>query len=516
MIVGAGSSGATLASRLADQGRTVHLLEAGPDYRASEAPDEMFAPNPSNIVSDERFAHFRYDALTASRTDQQQAYTYWRGAGLGGSSAINGQIAIRGVPSDYDAWADEGCEGWSFAEVLPYFKRLETDQRYATEPYHGDAGPIPIYRAPQNQWGPMDLALAESAANAGFAWAPDHNAPGAIGVSPYAINSKGGARVSVNDGYLEPRRGLNNLSITGGVLVDRVIFEGRRAVGVEAIVGGERQVFYGDNIVLSAGAVHSPTILLRSGIGPEEELRRHDITMRQCLPVGEGFQDHPMIAIVLPLSDDVAVEPNFRHTNCCVRFSSELANTEAGDLMMVALNCRGDSLAHRIAEAHHVRSIGMMGVWVNACESRGQVQLASASPQDQPLVRLGMLATERDRRQLYTGFQRLSAMVSDDVVRSVTRGLVLDADRTTRKQLDHYPAFVEWACRNASDTQHASCSCRMGDGNDPRTVVDSNCQVLGMDNLYVIDASVMPNVPSANTNLTAIMIGEKMADHFSL
>ncbi len=315
-------------------------------------------------------------------------------------------------------------------------------------------------------------------------------------------------------GYLEPRRGLNNLRIEGNVLVDRLLIENGTAIGIEVIQGSERRTLRGRHIVLSAGAVHSPTILIRSGIGPAAHLKALGVDIVADLPVGEGFQDHPIIAALLPLEHDLTAPEGFRHTNSCIRYSSRLAGAHAGDMMMIALNRRGDSIAHRVAEAYGAGSVGVMGVWVNECESRGRVTLHSLDPHEQPLVEENMLSAESDRRRLYDGFLRLRALIETGAVRSLSRGVVLGPGDIGFRDLEDYDRFIEFALQAAGDTQHGSCTCRMGRPDEPTTVVDTGCRVLGIDSLYVIDASVMPTVTCANTNLTCIMIAEKMAQAF--
>jgi choline dehydrogenase-like flavoprotein len=216
-------------------------VEAGPDYRTADMPAAMTSPNPFQILRDPEFSLFRWDEVQSRRTAQQMPYQYCRGRGVGGSSAINGQIAIRGVVEDFDDWAENGCEGWAFADVLPSFNRLESDMRFGARSYHGGDGPIPIYRAPISRWGAVDQGVAEAALDAGYGWEADHNAPGAIGVSPYAITSRDNKRVSTNEAYVEPARGRANLEIFGDTLVDKIIFSGDRASGLRVITRGEQR-----------------------------------------------------------------------------------------------------------------------------------------------------------------------------------------------------------------------------------------------------------------------------------
>ena len=506
VIVGAGSAGATLAARLsADPAIQVALVEAGPDYRSAETPEAMASPNPSRIIMDPEFARFRWDALKARRTHAQAPRTYWRGRGLGGSSAVNGQIAIRGVVEDYDDWAATGCRGWAFADVLPAFRRLERDLRFGQEPWHGAEGPIPIYRAPVSLWGAVDQAMGEAALDLGYPWAPDHNRPGVLGVSPYAINSQDGRRVSVNDAYLEPARGRNNLALFCGSLVDRLLFEGDRVVGVRRLGQDGAHELRGDEIILCAGAVHSPTILLRSGVGPEDHLAALGLGPRAVLPVGEGFQDHPGVFLPVTLEPFAAAPPGFRHTNLCVRYSSGLTGAGPGDMMMVAMNTVGDSLGRHVQGADKPQ-LGLMAVWVNQCFSRGSVRLATLDPSDQPVVEENMLDDPRDRERLRDGVRRLLQVAHRPAARAIGAMAPLAFDLADDDALDAF------ALAAAGDTQHATSTCAMGAADDPRAVVDAECRVHGLRGLRVVDASVIPFVPRANTHLTTVMIAEVMAE----
>lgn len=510
IVVGAGSSGTPLATRLAAAGHRVLLLEAGPDYRSADLPEAWRSPNPVRALLDpEATGELVWPDLLAARTDKQQAALYWRGRGTGGSSLINGQIAIRPPMEDFQDWVRWGCAGWSPEEVLPYFRRSEDDEQFGDAPYHGRGGPTPIHRIPLDDWGSVDTALRSAARAAGHDWAEDVNAPGASGVSPYPINSRDGRRVTVNDGYLEPARDLPTLTVRGGAVVDRVIVERGRAVGVRYLADGDTVEERAGLVVLSAGAVHSPAVLLRSGIGPADRLRSLDIDVVADLPVGQGLQDHPLVGVAIPLNERSTIRtPDDRHTNVCVRYTSDGPGAQPNDMMLVSLN--QNVLAMENADVRF--GAGAFGVWVNQSYSRGSVTLTSADPTAQPVLREAMLSDERDRARLRAGIRALVEMARSDAVADIADEPVDRVNSTLLSVLDNDAELDDYLLATAADAQHATSTCRMGDPDDATTVVDPDCRVLGVAGLHVVDASIFPSVPRANTNLTAIMVGELMAD----
>jgi choline dehydrogenase-like flavoprotein len=508
IVVGAGSAGAALAARSAAKGKRVLLLEAGKDYRSAEMPEQWRSPNPVvALLHPTAIVGMVWMGLDATRTEKQPAAPYWRGRGAGGSSSVNGQIAIRPPMADFTDWA---CPGWSPDDVLPYFARLEDDEEFGDEPYHGRGGPTPIHRTPREKWGGADTALARSALAAGQPWAADVNAPSATGVSPYPINSRDGRRVSVNDAYLETARELTTLTIRGHTLVDRILFEGNRAVGVLAITGGAAVPEYADTVVLSAGVIHSPAILLRSGVGPAGHLRSLGIEVRQDLPVGQGMQDHPMALVSLPLTGKAAIKtPDDRHTNVCVRWSSA-ANASSNDLMFVSLN---QNVITMSAPNTALRT-GAFGVWLNQTFSRGDLTLTSTDPAGQPEVHERMLSDSRDLPRLREGVRKLVELARSPETTSIIDGDLERENAALFGVLDHDARLDDYLLATVLDTQHGTSTCRMGSPADATTVVDPACRVVGVDNLRVVDASIFPSVPRANTNLATIMLGEAMADRF--
>ena len=563
-IVGGGSAGAVLANRLSARPENrVVLIEAGPDTRPDEMPPEILDAFPSvaYFKTDWHWRSLRvhYEKLTDNQPQAFVPRRYEQARIMGGGSSINGMMAIRGLPGDFAEWVQRGAHGWSFEDVLPYYKRCERDLDY-DGPLHGQDGPLPIRRIREQDWPGFARAARLAMREQGHAELEDHNAEFDDGHFPMAINNapgnyreghggRDGHRVSTALAYLDTgTRKRANLEIRTRTVAESIVVEGGRANGVRVRRGGESQTINAREIVLCAGAFHSPAMLMRSGIGPGAHLRQLGLTVHADRPgVGRGLQDHPMVTLVAHLRRPVRMPGSMRrHIHLGLRYSSGHDGCPRGDMFMLANNRSGwHPLGHLL---------GAIIVCVNKPFSEGRIELRDPSPDSEPLIYFNQFGDERDLDRLVQAMRRAYALMSTSAIRDCTYGwfpstfseqardlaivspanwlktslaaLALDAALTRETMMRRFMspgidihrlvederALREWVRSSACGSWHASATCRMGASDDPLAVVDPRCAVIGIEGLRVVDASIMPCVVSANTNLTTIMIAEKATD----
>jgi 5-(hydroxymethyl)furfural/furfural oxidase len=558
VVVGGGSAGSVLANRLsAKSANQVLLLEAGQDTPHGAVPPEILDSYSGTAYFDPRFhwTELKVRTEVVSHNNPTEApppfRKYEQARVLGGGSSINGQLANRGAPTDYAEWEARGAKGWNWEHVLPYFRKVERDMDFDGA-FHGQEGRIPVRRIFPDQWTGQSKAAAKAFEAEGWSYIDDQNGEFRDGYFPLTHSNAYERRVSAAIGYLDPAtRQRRNLTISTGTQVSELLFEGTRCVGVRAEVQGRAQEFRANEVILSCGAIHSPAHLLRAGIGPVGHLKDLGIDLRAGLEgVGQRLTDHPSIAVSSYLRPSARMNDfTRRHMTMGLRYSSGLDGISKGDMFVC---CVTKSAWHAVGQR-----IGSMLIFVNrTCSERGEVKLTSRSWREEPLVEFNLLSDRRDLDRLMDGFRRMGrayahpemqaiatnpfpASYSDRVRKlgvvnlknKVVTGVaarLLDGPAalrnylvdnvivegfTFRQVMEDDEALEAFVRKYTIGVWHASCSCRMGADGDPMAVTDPQGRVRGgISGLRVVDASIFPLVPCANTNFPTLMTAEKIAD----
>jgi choline dehydrogenase len=505
VVVGAGSAGCVVAARLSeDHDVTVALLEAGaedtqPEIRIPAAFPALFKSS------------WDWDLLGEPEPGLDHRRLYLpRGRMLGGCSSINAMIYTRGNRADYDGWAAAGCDGWSYDDVLPYFRRSEDNER-GDDSFHGAGGPMRV--SDSRSMHPLVDTMLDAARLAGHEHNPDFNGARQEGVGRFQLTQRDGLRCSTADAFLRPAQGRANLSVIPRAMATRILFDGDRATGVEIVRDGRVEQLRAEReVIVSAGAYHSPVLLMLSGIGPEDQLAPFGIAVREALAVGEGLQDHCMAQLNY-LTDEQSLFMAVTPENIAL-LESEGRGPLTSNIPEAAGFFRTRAgLEAPDVEFHFAPSMffdeGLtapsdhgycFGPVVIHPTSRGRVMLRAPLPDSKPRVLCNFLTTDEDRRSMIDGMRIALEIAQQEPLRTVERAPFRVPDSDSDEDL------LAFARRAGQSVYHPTSSCAMG------AVVDSELRVYGVEGLRVVDASVMPRITRANTNAPTIMIAERGAD----
>jgi choline dehydrogenase len=518
VIVGAGSAGCVLANRLSADGKnSVLLLEAGP----RDTNLWIHVPLGYGRLFKEKTVNWMYQTEPEPGLDGRSVFQP-RGKVLGGSSSINGLLYVRGQHEDYDRWRQHGNHGWGFDDVLPYFKKAEDQQRGADD-FHGAGGPLPV--SDLGHPDPLSAAFIAAAAETGLPKNPDFNGASQEGAGFFQTTTRHGRRASAAVAYLGSAKGRNNLRVETSALAQRIMFDGRRAAAVEYRQAGTlRTARARKEIVVSGGALNSPQLLQLSGVGPAELLRKHGIDVVLDAPgVGHDLQDHLQVRVVMRCSQAITLNDVVNSPIRKILTGLQYAAFRTGPLTIAAgtsgaffkTNPRlatPDIQIHflpfstdKMGEKLHPFSGFTASVCQLRPESRGSLRIGNADPAAPPEIRINYLSTEVDRSANVEGLKILRKILQAP---ALSPYVVEEVDPSAKVVTDE--ALLSYCRARGSTIYHPTSTCRMG--NDPLAVVDQRLRLRGIEGLRVVDASVMPDLVSGNTNAVVIMIAEKASD----